>query len=167
MRIQRPENVEDAKVSGIEFQLIQNELDFLPGPLSNLGFNLNYSYFDGELNVDQNQTIGRLLEQPDSIINLALFYAGDNYEGRISYNKTGEQLKLNQRLGVNQQFDDAREFLDMQFRYDLSDKVQLLFEGRNLSNEPEQTRFVQSPGFVADSSTFGRSFWLGFSYTIE
>ena len=162
----RPENAEDAKVSGFEVLFIMNKLEFLPGPLRDLGFSANYSAFDGEIQIDAATTLNRLLEQPDYIVNASLFYQSDRFEARLSYNEIDGNYKLGQSFtSPSGEFDDTREFLDAQVRFNVNENWQIFAEGRNLDNEPEQTRFIQFPQYISDSSTFGTSYWIGVTYS--
>ena len=159
------DNAESSDVTGIELNFVKNNLDFLPGAFANFGINANASFFWGSTT----DAAGReqdLLEQPDYIINASLFYAVDRFEARLTWNYTGEQIRFGDRLGTfGAEFDRARNFLDSQVRYDINENVQVFAEVRNLLNEAEETSLVGSPDFVVDSSTFGRSMWLGATFS--
>ncbi len=164
-RIIRPENADSANVTGVEFNLIKNRFDFLPGFLSNLGFSSNFSYFWGEINISDTEKLDFLVEQPEYIFNATLFYADGPFEGRLTYNLTDSYLEFGQPTNDFGWRSATRNFLDAQVQYKINDNFEVFGEVRNLLNEPEESYFGPGERFLADSSTFGRAFWIGVTFT--
>lgn len=172
-RLVRPENAESAEVTGLEISVIDTKLDFLPGFLSNFGYTANFTFIDAETSVQENgetRTLGFLVEQPEKIVNVSLFYQQDSFEGRLTYNKTDQFLAFGQPTSDLGWWQAERTFLDAQVSYQLTEGIKIFGEARNLGNEAEESVF--GPGvvgsgsgvYVADSSVFGTSYWLGFTY---
>ncbi|MBL7373174.1 hypothetical protein INQ23_28065, partial [Escherichia coli] len=75
--VSQPVNASRAAVKGVELQLIKDKLDFLPGPLKDLGVSLNATWLDGHFDFVMGnggtRRIGALFNQPDHIYNASIF----------------------------------------------------------------------------------------------
>jgi TonB-dependent receptor len=173
-RINRPENAENAQVTGLELSFVNTKFDMLPGFLSDFGMSANLTLIDAETTITENgekRKLDFLVEQPENIVNVSLFYQQDAFEGRVTYNRTDSYLAFGQPTSNLGWFQAERTFLDAQVSYELTENFKVFAEGRNLLNESEDSIF--GPGLVgsgqirvADRSTFGTSYWLGVTYTM-
>lgn len=169
-QITQPQNLESAKLTGIELNLVKNSFDFLPGFLANFGASINYTYIHTDAAVVMNngtrRKIDQLLEQPSRLFNASLFYKYDGFEGRLSYSRPGRSY---QSISTASEVDDVMykpfDQLDLQFRYKISEQVQLIAEARNLLGESRDTVRPYF-GEVREINQHGRGFWAGLSFRL-
>ena len=72
----------------------------------------------------------------ENMYNLSLAYETNKIFARISYNYAGEQLD---ELGGDtweDRYYDEQKFLDLNASYNLTDKIRLFAEAKNLTNQP-------------------------------
>ena len=163
--VTRPENVETSSVSGIEFSLIKNEFDFLPDPLNGLGINLNATWLDAEINVDDDLSFDYRLEQPEFLLNSTLFYRRGPFEGRVTYNRTGEQPRsVDVGTPYLSRWEQTYEQLDANIDYQISDRLELRLQARNLTDEPRIINEGPGRSQIWDYSQFGAQYWVGLTY---
>lgn len=166
-QVTQPENAEDAEIVGLELQY-QQKFFFLPEPWSGLGVSANATFLDTEFNVptaNGSRQTG-FFQQPDQVYNLAGFYANDYFEVRASWNWTDEFIDVINANDINRdEFWDSREQLDAQLRVNVTDKVSVIAEVANLTDEGR--RELSGPGgsFLQEDASFGRTFWVGVSAT--
>lgn len=152
--VTQPVNADSAKVTGLELSLVQNRLNFLPGPLSNLGFSANATFLDGET-TNGGTTQDYLQGQADFLGNFALFYEQGPFRARATYAYVDEFFTSSTRK------DTATNQLDLQTRYQVSDRVELIGEIRNVTNENKVNLTGTNYDTVRDISYYGRQFWIG------
>lgn len=166
-----PLNNSEASVFGIELAYEHDRLEFLPGPLSNLGFAGNYTYLDGEWDVvfsdGSTRDPGGLRNQPDWLANLDLFYNQGPLGVNLAYRLRGDTFSG--RFGAvdspeDDVFVDGFNRLDLQVSYDVGDRFQVFAEAKNLTDTFYVERFGDGDGFFRRSLNPGRFFWLGVKY---
>ncbi|MNS11618.1 catecholate siderophore receptor CirA [compost metagenome] len=133
-------NANNAKVHGLEASFVKDSFDSLPAPFNNLGVSANYTLIDGEITVTMAdgsvRTINQMMDQPEEMANLSLFYESETFSGRIGVNHTGRYLDtINVAWSGNDYYYDARTTIDMQARYALTDRVNVFVEAKNLTDE--------------------------------
>lgn len=163
-----PTNAESASLTGFEIGLVKSTMDFLPDPLSGLGFSINYTYIDANTTLLNSAGFGTdvdwVFEQPDEILNAAIFYQLGAFEGKVSYVYTSAyNAGFAGDLNFTDQFANY-ESLDLQFRYDLSEHFSLIAEARNLTDQPLERRTGPSQVLLNDLSEFDKSYFFGVSY---
>jgi iron complex outermembrane recepter protein len=165
----QPVNAQEAELTGIELNLVKDRFDFLPGPLADFGLSANYTYISADSAVLTStgaaREVGFLVEQPEHLANVALFYQRGPFEGRVSYNLTGEYA--NSIEAGNPDGDDfiaAFETVDAQARWRFSDNFTIIAEGRNLTNETNRELTGPNAQFFEDYSVFGRAYFIGLTY---
>lgn len=167
--VTQPENAEDAEILGVELQYQQN-LRFLPAPFNGLGVALNATLLDTEYVVPLGDGETRetgFFQQPDELYNATVYYAGESFEVRLSYNYTDRFLDLLVPNNPNRdEFWDEREQVDLQARVNLTDRISLIVEGVNLTDEGR--RELSGPGgrFLQEDAEFGRTFWIGINASL-
>lgn len=152
--VTQPVNANAASVSGLELTLTQNRLDFLPGWLSNFGFSANATFLDGETDLGTS-TLDYLQGQADFLANLAVFYEQGPFRARATYAYVDELFTSSTRK------DTETNNLDLQARYQLFDRVELIAEVRNATNEEKVNLTGANFDVFRDISRYGRQFWIG------
>lgn len=165
-------NMADAHVNGIELNFVKNRLEFLPGFLKDFGVSTNFTYLRGESQVIMNdesvRTLNYMREQPRNLFNASLFYKSGPFQGRVTYAHKTRYLKgIN--LGVGAPADTYEEpysQLDLQMRVKVNERLELIGEARNITDEYRRTiQNLAAPG-LRDYNYTGRAFWLGASFKL-
>ena len=131
----------DASINGFEVTL-QSKLNFLPGFLGNLSIFSNYTFTDTETEfIDQSRTDLPLVGAVENIFNVSLSYESEKLFARASLHSSDDNLF---EVGDNIYEDiyyDAQTFVDINAAYKLTDKIKLIAEIKNLTDQP--LRFYQ------------------------
>ncbi len=146
-------------------------LDFLPGFLSNMGLQANYTFVSGN---DDNATSADLplttapgngLEgfTPHSY-NLIAFYEDDSFSARVSWNWRDKFLSKRSGLaGLPEHFDEYGQ-LDLGLAYSLSENLKVTFDVSNLLDE-NTIRYADVRERVIHNEYTGRRALLGIRAT--
>lgn len=170
----RPENAENASLTGVEVGAIVNSFTFLPGALANFGMSANYAYIKSDIDivVSSDPATGTVVTrplyglflQPKHVANVSLIYKQEAFEGRIAWNYKSKHLRS--IASITQpwadRFYDDRSTIDAQLRYALSPHVRLFVEGKNLTGS--YAHEINTLGLHHTKRDTGRSFWAGVSY---
>jgi TonB-dependent receptor len=164
-----PLNASDATLKGIELNFIKDRLDFLPGFLADFGVSVNYTFIKADATVLATDGTARevdfLTEQPRNLANAALFYQQGDFEGRLSYNLTGRYAaSINPTNPDRDDFIDDFDTIDAQFRWQLTENLTVMVEGRNLTNEKNVRLTGPNRSRNEDYSVFGKAYFAGFTY---
>jgi len=157
----RDANGETGSILGFEFAA-QSTLDFLPGPWSNLGAAVNYTYVTSDID----RAVGSGASDCDynglseNSLNVSGFYEDDRIQVRLAYNYRDEFLDE-----CFSNFSEPREResfgqLDLSASYYVNDQVQVFFEAINLNDEESRDFSRFRNRFLSYSST-GPRFMLG------
>ena len=164
-----PLNTGSARLNGIEFNLVKDRFDFLPGFLGNFGFNANYTYLDGTWNVvftdGTRRTVNGLRNQPKWLANATLTYNQGSFGANLAYRLRGRTFTGS--FGATEPDDlwiDGYAKLDAQMSFKPLPKVTLFAEARNLTNEYWVERSGTNITALRTSTTPGRSFWFGVNF---
>ena len=141
-------NGEDGTVQGFEIGY-QQHFDFLPGFWSGFGTAINYTYADSE------QPNGNPLEDiSENTYNIQLYWEGERFQTRLAYNYRDEYLdsvsekrvesigKLGlghtpgEDLSEGNNYRDARGQLDFSAAWDVTDRITVVGNVVNLTEEP-------------------------------
>ncbi len=143
-RTVRPENLESAWLLGVELAFTKR-FTFLPGFWSGFGLNANYTYTKSEVEVpifndagEESLSTQTLLNQPEHIYNVSLFYEKGKFSGRIAANYKGSYL-AEYRIEAGPEhyrFYDKNLTVDLSSSYSISEKLRVFAEVNNLTNEP-------------------------------
>lgn len=124
------------KIKGIEAAYRQ-QFDMLPGLLGGLGVELNYAHIKSTLIFEPRPDRPALSEQPEDILNAALVYAKGPAFLRLSLSYTGDSIDDGGMADDGPEYDeiiDDRTTLDLSASYDLTKRLQLFGEWRNITN---------------------------------
>lgn len=170
----QPENMESAKLSGIEIGLIKNTLDFLPEIFHDFGISGNLAYIksSGEVVVSSDEFTGEvvtrelfgLINQPKWTANASLFYRKGDFEGRIAYNYKSKYLTALPVItqGWLDRIYASRSMIDTQMRYWLTDNLRIQLDVKNITNSSAHETFAY--GLHHTRRIDGRAFWLGATF---
>ena len=140
-RYRQTRNGGEATINGIELTF-QSKLNFLPGFLSNLSVLSNYTYTDTSSEfVDQERTGLPLVGAVENIFNASLAYESEKLFARLSMHSSDDNLF---EVGDNIYEDiyyDAQTFIDLNAAFKVNDKLKIIAEVKNLTDEP--LRFYQ------------------------
>ncbi len=188
LAISQPSNGERAEVYGVEIGL-WHSFDYLPGPLSNMGFIANLTLQDTKteltlgtlddedilVQIGQAQEGDELTQDfqffnsPNVIGNLVLYYDDRNIDANLGYRFTGTQLEEIEAFGISQ-FQQGRGFLDFDFEYTFRDlgplsRLALTFEANDILDTGRKFSVFETRGkseTFSDLATFnGRTFTFG------
>lgn len=168
--ITQPLNSSNSSLNGIELNFTQGTLGWIHPYLSGLGFSANLTLLRGRLNAvtasGTARTINGLVNQPDQIRNLTVFYNHGKYGVSAAYNWTGQSLRLvDANLSSQDVYWQARKEIDLQAHYDPAPGWRAFFEVANVTNSPVVSVTGPNKSLLKDSFTLGRTFWLGLTYT--
>tara|TARA_B100000378_G_scaffold202708_3_gene165956 strand:+ start:1992 stop:4709 length:2718 start_codon:yes stop_codon:yes gene_type:complete len=135
-RIGRTFNGDGATIKGLEVQLRQ-PLDFLPGPLGNLGIKTTYTYIDSNSGIIDGRTGNELpLQSLSKHSGTALLFYDDGPFGmRLGYSYRSGFLN---RIGLegNGIYYKPTSYLSAGVDYDIAKGVKISISGSNLLNTP-------------------------------
>ncbi len=145
-QVTQPNNSETGWLAGFEVGL-SKRLTFLPGFLSGLGVEANYTFADSQMDVPQyntddngeivvTTTTEKIPNQSKHIFNTALFYEKNNLTLRLAGNYKGASLAVVQGNPENYRWYDKNFTLDFSTAYSITPKLRLYLELNNLTNEP-------------------------------
>jgi TonB-dependent receptor len=181
-------NQDDAEIRGIELSY-QDFYDSLPGILSNLGVQANYTYVDssatppagfldndGDGEPDPGSFENTLRFSPDSMLgqsehtaNLIGIYQDENFEARLAYNWRSEYMNSYRDWITGFPLEqDAAGFLDISLRYDITDQLTVSFNGANiLDTKSKSSVQIDEAGqrYMRSSFLNDRRFKFGIRYT--
>lgn len=166
--ISEPQNLEEAKLTGIELSAVMNSLPFLPQALSGLGVSLNYTYIHTDASIvmanGARRDVEQLLEQPKHMFNASLFYKDRWFDGRVSYSRPGRSYQaISTASPLQDLIYEPFNQVDAQVRFKLTDQIQFVAEGRNLLGESRDTLYAVYDE-VREINAHGRGFWAGISF---
>ena len=137
----RKENRPGGSVQGLEIGLLHH-FDYLPGLLSGLGVQANYTYADSEdkdalpLNTPGVVEPGSGLEGfAKNSYNLIAFYDQDGFQARVAYNYRDAFLSSRSGDGISPEYNDDYGQVDVSVSYDITDNITIAMEAVNLTNE--------------------------------
>jgi TonB-dependent receptor len=167
-----PRNATSARVKGLEVGYTIDRIATVPG----LGFNANVTLLDGSYRQPVSKAgIGAglpamrrtsgLIQQPDYITNLTVFYVAGPVELRASYNRIGRALQsADGDTPTRDLYQEPRQQVDVQARFAMRDGLDLVGQVQNLTKEPFVVRQGRRREDVNYFFPVGRTVWLGLSW---
>lgn len=164
-------NTEGGPLKGFEISY-QQPFTFLPGPLQNLGVQLNYTHVESEIDYCNNTTCtafvtADLINLSPESWNATLYYEDDRFSARVSGAfRDGYIQNVPGRNGNNVEGKMETFNLDASASYNLTDELELTLEALNLTDE-ENHQFVGDGADRQSTSVYhhtGRQFYLGARY---
>lgn len=167
-QVTEPQNLESARLTGFEVNLVKNVFEFLPGWLQGLGASANFTWIDTDASIvmanGSLREVDMLTQQPSRLMNVSIFYRNGGFESRLSYARTGRNYQtLSTATPVEDILLKPFDQLDLQLRYRYNRHLQFVLEGRNLLNEDAENTFAWF-GEEREINQHGRGFWAGVSY---
>lgn len=175
----------EATVKGIEIDL-QTNFWYLPSPFDKIVLSANYSHISSEtkyprtmiqqkiltqppwIEVSQVDTFrtGRMVNQPDDIVNLAIGYDIGGFSARLSFLYQGKSLESVQDRPEQDGFRDDYYRWDLSIKQNLyHDKIQLLLNINNINNATDKS--LQSTlNYLDRQEYYGRTIDLGIRYRL-
>lgn len=161
--IVQSQNADDGRLYGVEFNY-QQQFTFLPGWLSGFGVSANYTWTDAEMTLPQTLA-GRgnkvaLPNHSDTTVNLSVFYETDKFNTRLSWTDRSDFIQEfadDPRLDV---YWEGRSQLDLTASYDVTDRINLYLEAKNLTNS-EGIRYQGQRSRVMEREQFGYLLFAG------
>ncbi|MBC6403638.1 MAG: TonB-dependent receptor [Hyphomonadaceae bacterium] len=168
-------NQDEAEIQGFEIAW-QQFFDELPGLLSNLGIQANYTYIDAETNaplpiVDEDGDgapdnferifrygVNNFLGLSGHAVNAIGIYQDDKFEVRLAYNwRSGYLSSYRDFVTGNPVFQTGRGYLDGSLKYDINDALQVRLQVANILD----TKANAEQQIDAAGQRFGRTGFVG------
>jgi TonB-dependent receptor len=158
-------NGSKGKVDGVEVSW-QQALTFLPGPLSGLGVNLNFTYTKGssdlqELVPGSTSTyrtfhVDFLPEQPKKVYNAQVWWEKYGFTGRVAVNYVDTFVRTSGGL-TSFSVNNSATRVDASVSYRINRNLTLYVEGKNLTREIDSW-YATSPNRPEDYTFNGMTF---------
>ncbi|XPF96288.1 TonB-dependent receptor [Colwellia sp. RE-S-Sl-9] len=133
-----------AKVEGIEFTYRQT-YDFLPGLLSGLGSNVNYTYAKsssnpGTLTITGDSDVSSVPQAftPQHTLNTSLYWEKSGHSVRLTHRYNSVQF-VGRQFSDYLEWQDAKESLDLAINYKFNKNLSFRFDGLNLTDTKVRT----------------------------
>lgn len=134
-QVTQPRNGESASLWGLELAF-QNQLRFLPGPLSGLGVYANYTWTDSSATFPERTAESTLPGQSTHIGNFALSYERGGFSGRASWNFHGKYIDAVGGSAAQDVYYDNHTQLDVSASQRVTRNIRLYVDALNLTNAP-------------------------------
>jgi len=101
----------------------------------------------------------------EDVLSATVFYSYEDFETRL--NVRYRSPFVSEQIAINEQtvFFDSETVIDYQASYNLSEKMKVLFQVNNLTDQPTKSYFGAEQ-FTGTLQYFGRQFFLGMSYQL-
>ncbi len=127
------------EITGVELGW-QQRMEFLPGPLADMGFMVNATFLDAD---------GRYPNRPDErlaftntarrLLNANLYYARGPLDSRILYNWRDRYLTSVGNRPALDRYEDSRGTLDFLVSWRFNDRMRANLDWKNITNSPIRT----------------------------
>jgi phosphoribosylformimino-5-aminoimidazole carboxamide ribotide isomerase len=164
-------NADAGYMRGVEIGYTQT-FSFLPGYLSGLGANLNFSYTESEIEQPssvpgEDGALGPIEGLSPRVFSGTLFYDWDDkFSARFSGRYRSDYLGRQIAIGSDQSAYFQEELMfSAQMSYNFTDNLQAVISADNITDEPNISYF----GDTARTGTiqyFGRTIYFGVNYTL-
>lgn len=165
--VAQPQNGTGARVWGLEASW-QQQLTFLPGPLSGLGVYLNYTYADSRMDVGDGEREIAVPGQIPHAANVAALYEKYGFSGSLSMNYQGRFIDDVGSSPMEDEYFGSRTQWDVSASQRLLRNVRVFAEVNNLTNEPY--RFYVGPNgngsIPLENAVYGRWGTIGLRYDL-
>lgn len=162
-------NADGGYLRGVELSYTQ-VFSFLPAPFNELGLTGSYSYTESEITTPENNLSGRntpltLEGLSKNIFNSTLFWSYEAFETRLSVRFRDDFVSEQVAVDAQTVNFDSEMVVDYQASYEVNDRLGLLFQVNNLTDEPTQSYFVEESQ-TGTIQFFGRQFFFGVTYSL-
>ena len=151
-------NIGSAHVEGVELEYSQQ--DFLPHALSGLGFDVNLTYVKsrGEIRPGEQSELPQT--SPFSY-NAAIFYSAGPAFLKLAASYVSRNLWVVGGDPSTDQYSQPRFRLDFGSQFNLSNKLQLYFDVKNITNTHLEFTYTKSKLFPIQNEFYDRDYLLG------
>jgi TonB-dependent receptor len=160
--VKMPMNGDGATLSGWEINL-QQQLSFLPGPLSGLGIYANYTSTNSEADYGSGREKTTLPGQSGNTGNMSLSYETKKVSARLSYAISDEYIVEVGGDADEDIFYEPANRIDISMSYDPMPNLTILADLMNLNNAP-LGYFQGSASTPIQRELYGPSFRMGVQY---
>jgi len=157
-----PVNGDEATLSGWEMNIIKN-LDFLPGPLSNLSLYFNYTSTDSEADYGDARAKSTFPGQAPNTGNLSFAYETSKLTARFSQSIADQYLV---EVGEDENEDiyyDPANRLDLSLSYNVNNKLTVFADVLNITNVPH-VYFMGDASRPVEKEVYGPTVKIGTNY---
>lgn len=157
-------NLSKANLEGAELSYRQF-YDKLPGLLSGLGLEANFTYMTGE-QTNPDGTVSPFTGQSKTSYNLVGLYEKGDWSARLAYNWRSKFLsepRYRGNAGLDLYVAPLKS-LDGSLSYKLNKNLTLTLDGNNLLDQPYHDYFNQDTGLVRDTRRYDRAIGLALHY---
>lgn len=128
-----PANGAAGDLYGFEFN-VQRRLSFLPGFLSNLGLNANYTLIRSTFTLPDGREV-RVPRQANNLANIAAYYDDGRFSTRLAMNYKGAFIEEYGADADSDSYYGAYTSLDLTVNWQVTPSVTLFGEASNLTNQ--------------------------------
>lgn len=128
-----PGNGATGDLYGFEFN-VQRRLSFLPGLLSNLGVNANYTLIRSRFTLPDGREV-KVPRQADNLANVAVYYDDGRFSTRLAMNYKGAYIEEYGSDADSDSYYGAYTSLDLTMNWQVTDSVTLFGEASNLTDQ--------------------------------
>jgi TonB-dependent receptor len=173
-------NVDLATVTGIEFEL-RKQLDFISF-LKDVNIGTNITLVKSQVSIDSEELSAKrefdpsfgdtrvMFGQAPYVLNAFLSYFNKKFgvEMNIAYNTSGEKLAFVNAKQVPDIYEQPRGQLDFNIKKDIGDRISIKFAVKNLLDESySKSYYFKGISYIFEEYALGRTFSLGFNYSID
>ncbi|MFC6199402.1 TonB-dependent receptor [Ponticaulis profundi] len=169
--VNQPINASSASIYGLELGFRKDFANTLPAPFDGFVFDGNLTWIGSEFTYVNDAGVerdpGGWLNQPELLVNAQLSYEKGPFGAKVAYNYVDEYLSniLADAGDIYDVHAQPRGVLDVQARYQLTDRFTILGEVQNLTEEGmEFNRRFPSGDLLAGNVERGRVIWLGVNF---
>ncbi|RSY86921.1 TonB-dependent receptor [Sphingomonas koreensis] len=128
-----PDNGKAGDLYGFEFN-VQRRLTFLPGPLSNLGVNANYTLIRSNFTLPDGREV-RVPRQANNLANVAVYYDDGAFSTRLAMNYKDAFIEEYGSSATSDSYYGAYTSLDLTVNWKVRPSLTLFGEASNLTNQ--------------------------------
>lgn len=157
-----PVNGDEATLSGWEMNFVKN-LDFLPGPLSNLSLYFNYTSTDSEADYGDARAKSTFPGQAPSTGNLSFAYETSKLTARFSQSIADQYIV---EVGEDEDEDiyyDPANRVDFSLSYNFNNKLSFFADMLNITNVPH-VYFMGDATRPVEKEVYGSTIKIGTNY---
>jgi TonB-dependent receptor len=170
--IARQENGVQQTVKGLE-AVWQHRFLGLPGLLSGLGVNANFTYIEGTRKAPQFLNPADTLEitgykhfdqveaQPEEIFHAQIFWERHGISARVGYVNTSAQVDEFDQQGESDRYRAAFKSVDVTLSHEFKNGWKIFIEGNNVTSEPVDVRYFETPNWLATYDQDGSRWTAG------
>jgi len=157
-----PVNGDNATLSGWEMNFVKN-LDFLPGPLSNLSLYFNYTSTSSEADYGDMREKSTFPGQAPATGNLSFAYETNKLTARFSQSIADQYIvEVGEDADEDIYYDPANR-LDFSMSYNINSKLTLFADILNITNVPH-VYFMGDASKPVEKEVYGATMKVGTSY---